>query len=1078
MKKHLLPLLPLLLVVGPVFAGPPSVATRPATSRQAFVTSTKTTVASSPNPSTVGASVTFTASVVDNFGFSFPIPVVNEGTVTFSEGATVLAANVPVVAGVASFSTSSLAVGVHAITAVYSGTTNFGTSTGSMAQTVDGTGPCPTYSGNIAYVNASVPVGTNDGTTWANAFLTLQEALDAARTCGVTQIWVAQGTYLPTTYPIGAATSTSFGGGTLSSTDFSFHLVDGVAIYGGFSGSGTETQLSQRNWRQNPTLLSGSNALNHVVTSASDGLATRLDGFTITGGRANATTQLTVEGQFFSGTVGGGMYLNNSSLTLNNLLITGNSCPATDFTGGQGGGMAMQGGSSVLTNVAFVGNSAYSGGGLSASSTFTMTNGVFSGNTANAGGGGMIVSGGSRTLTNVVFANNAATRTGNFGTFGGAMTNNGGGTTLVNCTFFGNSSGGAGGVMYNVNGANVTNKNGIFYGNSAPTSPDVHNNPNPNDPLSYTATTTLTGTDPKFVNSADPDGPDNLWMTADDGLALQSTSPAVNAGTAAGAPPTDILGVTRTGNPDQGAYEYNPCVTPTAFAVTGGGGYCAGGSGVAIGLSGSETGVSYQLKLNGNPEGSAVPGTGSALSLGTFTAAGTYTVVASRSETCTANMTGSATVTVNPNPSLSSATASPNPLCVGQTLTLTASASGGTGPLTYDWSGPDGYNPDPTTTNPLTRPNATAAFAGAYAVTVSDQNGCQASGQTQALAVLAGASVSITTPSQFVCAATDFTLNTTATGATAYQWYRYVNGKGDLLLAGATSPTLTVNLTTSAAYYVVVSGTCGGDTSNVVMLTLKAPTVLTTTGNPTAVCRGASVTLSVGASGPGPLSFAWRRGAANGPLVSTANSLTIQNAQPSDAGPYFVSVTSECATQTAQLPLTVRSVTITQQPPASVNLCSGNTTLTVGVQAVGVTPTYQWRRNGQNLFGATSASLVVPSSRPGSYTVVVSSVCGNPVTSEASVVGCNPGRLSVEAAALVVAPNPVAGREIRVRVSGMDDPSFSLTSAAGRSLGISVKTDGSGEWVLTPKQSLAPGVYVLQASEGQTRLTQRVLVVE
>jgi hypothetical protein len=54
--------------------------------------------------------------------------------------------------------------------------------------------------------------------------------------------------------------------------------------------------------------------------------------------------------------------------------------------------------------------------------------------------------------------------------------------------------------------------------------------------------------------------------------------------------------------------EYFP--QPQAFAVTGGGAYCEGGDGVAIGLSGSQTNVLYQLKLNGENFGDALAGTG------------------------------------------------------------------------------------------------------------------------------------------------------------------------------------------------------------------------------------------------------------------------------------------------------------------------------------------------------------------------------------------------------------------------------------------------------------------------------------
>ena len=38
-----------------------------------------------------------------------------------------------------------------------------------------------------------------------------------------------------------------------------------------------------------------------------------------------------------------------------------------------------------------------------------------------------------------------------------------------------------------------------------------------------------------------------------------------------------------------------PCTGPSAFAVTGGGSYCTGGTGVAVGLAGSASGVNYQL---------------------------------------------------------------------------------------------------------------------------------------------------------------------------------------------------------------------------------------------------------------------------------------------------------------------------------------------------------------------------------------------------------------------------------------------------------------------------------------------------
>jgi len=84
-------------------------------STPAPVLGTVTTVASSRNPATFGSSVTFTATVS---GGSNP-----GGTVTFKDGAATLG-NSPLSGGVAALSVSNLSVGLHDISAAYSGDVN------------------------------------------------------------------------------------------------------------------------------------------------------------------------------------------------------------------------------------------------------------------------------------------------------------------------------------------------------------------------------------------------------------------------------------------------------------------------------------------------------------------------------------------------------------------------------------------------------------------------------------------------------------------------------------------------------------------------------------------------------------------------------------------------------------------------------------------------------------------------------------------------------------------------------------------------------------------------------------------
>jgi subtilase family serine protease len=91
---------------------------------------TTTTLTSSLNPSTHGTSVTFTATVTAASG---PTPT---GSVAFKDGTAALGSVAVNAAGVATFSTSSLAVRTHSITATYVGTTNDSTSTSAVLSQV------------------------------------------------------------------------------------------------------------------------------------------------------------------------------------------------------------------------------------------------------------------------------------------------------------------------------------------------------------------------------------------------------------------------------------------------------------------------------------------------------------------------------------------------------------------------------------------------------------------------------------------------------------------------------------------------------------------------------------------------------------------------------------------------------------------------------------------------------------------------------------------------------------------------------------------------------------------------------
>ncbi len=111
--------------------------------------STTTTLTSSANPSATGSSVTFTATVAAvSPGSGTPT-----GSVTFmADGTTITGSPVTLnSSGGATITTSTLTAGAHSITAVYSGDTNFTTSTGTLTQTVTSSAPAITSASSTTF---------------------------------------------------------------------------------------------------------------------------------------------------------------------------------------------------------------------------------------------------------------------------------------------------------------------------------------------------------------------------------------------------------------------------------------------------------------------------------------------------------------------------------------------------------------------------------------------------------------------------------------------------------------------------------------------------------------------------------------------------------------------------------------------------------------------------------------------------------------------------------------------------------------------------------------------------------------
>jgi hypothetical protein len=384
----------------------------------------------------------------------------------------------------------------------------------------------------LIYVDRTATSGGDDGTSWTDAYTSLQTALvDVNSNCVPAEVWVAEGTYRPAG-PGGARSD-------------SFVLTENVKIYGGFAGG--ETSRSERNSNPvtNGTVLSGdldSNDIGgirtdnsyHVVTANSLSIAPVLDGFTIAGGMANGSSP---------DNSGSALRIINSSIKVHNCQIKGNRASA--------GAVRCQSSNVEFVATQFVGNTSAYGGAVY---FVTSSSGVFDrcrflANVAafdsdGGVGGAMFISSQSKpTLQNCVFAGNL---TDNMNNASGVDANGAAlhvsstaDPNIVNCTFTANVADDFGGAIALVAGGHATIQNSILWANS-----DLAGTGQASQIYRDSGTVTL-GTscvmnltgglggignialDPLFV---DADGADNLAGTLDDLPALAPSSPCIDAG--------------------------------------------------------------------------------------------------------------------------------------------------------------------------------------------------------------------------------------------------------------------------------------------------------------------------------------------------------------------------------------------------------------------------------------------------------------------------------------------------------------------------------------------------------------------
>ncbi|MCX6928321.1 MAG: immunoglobulin domain-containing protein, partial [Verrucomicrobia bacterium] len=260
-------------------------------------------------------------------------------------------------------------------------------------------------------------------------------------------------------------------------------------------------------------------------------------------------------------------------------------------------------------------------------------------------------------------------------------------------------------------------------------------------------------------------------------------------------------------------------------------------------------------------------------------------------------------------------------------------------------------------------------------------------------------------------AGTTASFSVTATGSTPlrYQWCKDgVNLAEGGNVSGATSSSLTlvnVQPVDAANYQVVVTNAAGAVTSTVARLTVLVPPAITAQPQSRTNVAGTTATFTVTASGGAPLNYQWLKNGANlvnGGNVSGANgpTLSLSNVQLGDVANYQVIVANTAASATSAVATLTVLVppAITGHPQSQTNIAG--TTATFSVTATGTTPlSYQWRKQGIGLPGATAATLTLTGVQPADaadYTVVVTNVAGSVTSAVARLTVIVPPTISAQ----------------------------------------------------------------------------------
>ncbi len=397
-------------------------------------------------------------------------------------------------------------------------------------------------------------------------------------------------------------------------------------------------------------------------------------------------------------------------------------------------------------------------------------------------------------------------------------------------------------------------------------------------------------------------------------------------------------------------------------------------------------------------------------------------------------------ITYTCSPSLTISSNLGDTICTSNSVVFSSSIiNGGTTP-SYQWKK---NNTNITGATNATYTTSSISNADVFSCVLTSNASCAststATSNTHTMKVVSSAvpTVSISAnPGNAICNGSSVTFSGTAVygGATAmYQWKK--NGTN---IAGATSPTYTTSTASNSDVFKCVTtsslscaspNTANSNNITMAVTAVNLPTISISASNGNTICSGASTTFSsvITNGGTNP-TYQWYK---NGSLISgaTGSSYTSSTVNNSDVFRCILTSTLLCANPLID---SSNNIVMTVNPnlTPSISISSSGNTICSGSSVIfsstisngGTSPSYQWKKNGTNISGATSAG----------YT--------NNTASNSDVFSC----VLTSSVTCVTSSTAISGN-ITMTVNANLVPSLNITASTGNTIcnGSSVTFSGS-----------------------------------